>query len=244
MAIGSFRGRNEVINMFVNNIPEKLHGKSLWHAFGRHVDVVDAFIANKKNKEGKRFSFVRVFYRIDANRAMESLNNFRLFGNKISVSIGRFKSRQSFWRKVNKNQNNKVDDSKAKTVNVGSTTCEEDEQGEPSRRLGEKKKKLESVVMLNQRSYRNSKNALYGRCLLFVQWSVFEGGFTSGGWGWVRLRLKDWGCKTSILSSEDVELFKMLEDLNWSYLKEIFSDIQMWSETLSLVKEAMRLEVT
>ncbi|KAK8615718.1 hypothetical protein V6N13_017301 [Hibiscus sabdariffa] len=35
----------------------------------------------------------------------------------------------------------------------------------------------------------------------------------------------------------------MLEDLNWSYLKEIFRDVKLWSESLSMVKRAMWIEI-
>ncbi|KAK8993157.1 hypothetical protein V6N11_033261 [Hibiscus sabdariffa] len=45
-------------SLYVDNLPESLHWQGLWHFFGQHVDVVDAYIANKLNKRGRRFGFV------------------------------------------------------------------------------------------------------------------------------------------------------------------------------------------
>ncbi|KAK8715934.1 hypothetical protein V6N13_043258 [Hibiscus sabdariffa] len=58
----------------------------------------------------------------------------------------------------------------------------------------------------------------------------------------IELRLQAWGLgeikvqrlrgKTFLISIDDEDLFLMLEDLQWSYLKEIFVDIKTWSESL------------
>ncbi|KAK8494974.1 hypothetical protein V6N12_034292 [Hibiscus sabdariffa] len=46
------------------------------------------------------FGFVRYRSRPEAARAIQNMNNSLLFGNKIRVSMARFKPRYSFWRKV------------------------------------------------------------------------------------------------------------------------------------------------
>ncbi|KAK8668777.1 hypothetical protein V6N13_106223 [Hibiscus sabdariffa] len=68
------------------------------------------------------------------------------------------------------------------------------------------------------------------------------------------LRLHDWdigeinvlrmGSKLFLLSFEDDELYMMPEDLNWSYLKEIFVDVRPWSESLKRPERATWLEVS
>ncbi|KAK8563182.1 hypothetical protein V6N12_011237 [Hibiscus sabdariffa] len=95
------RGR-QVITIYVNGIAERLHWKGLWLLFSRHGEVFDAYIANKRNMEGKKFGFARTSNKADAdaNRMIERLNNFRLFGSKITVSLARFQTRQSYWRRV------------------------------------------------------------------------------------------------------------------------------------------------
>ncbi|KAK9019777.1 hypothetical protein V6N11_054285 [Hibiscus sabdariffa] len=50
----------EVVSLFVENLPETLHWKGLWFSFARHGDVVNAYIARKRCRGGKRFGFVRM----------------------------------------------------------------------------------------------------------------------------------------------------------------------------------------
>ncbi|KAK8643651.1 hypothetical protein V6N13_012934 [Hibiscus sabdariffa] len=69
-----------------------------------HGDVVDSFIANKRDRYGRHFGFVRFSNRMDANRALERLNGFRLYGWRIPVSFAKYKDRTSFWR-IKKNTN-------------------------------------------------------------------------------------------------------------------------------------------
>ncbi|KAK8716116.1 hypothetical protein V6N13_043435 [Hibiscus sabdariffa] len=45
-------------------------------------------------------------------------------------------------------------------------------------------------------------------------------------WGLGKIKIKRLGDKTFLISMEDIELYQMLEDLKWSYLKNIFSNIQ------------------
>ncbi|KAK8558368.1 hypothetical protein V6N13_038841 [Hibiscus sabdariffa] len=52
------------------------------------------------------------------------------------------------------------------------------------------------------------------------------------------------GSKLFLLSFEDDELYMMLEDLNWSYLREIFLEVRPWSESLKQPERATWLEVS
>ncbi|GMJ10120.1 hypothetical protein HRI_004681200 [Hibiscus trionum] len=92
--------RQQIFTLFIEKLSEKLHWQGLWHASRRHVDVSDAFIARKRDERGRRFGFVRFGKRIDAERAIERLNGFVLYGSRIRVSMAGFKPRQAFWRKV------------------------------------------------------------------------------------------------------------------------------------------------
>ncbi|KAK8699942.1 hypothetical protein V6N13_018350 [Hibiscus sabdariffa] len=51
------------------------------------------------------------------------------------------------------------------------------------------------------------------------------------------------GAKTYLLTIMDEELSQMLEDINWSYLKEILSDVIPWSEKTSYSERATSLEI-
>ncbi|KAK8676433.1 hypothetical protein V6N13_142007 [Hibiscus sabdariffa] len=61
-------------------------------------------------------------------------------------------------------------------------------------------------------------------------------------WGLGEIKVQRMGAKSYLLTIEDEDLFLMLKDLEWSYLKEIFSDIRPWSETLSCSERATWLE--
>ncbi|KAK8689102.1 hypothetical protein V6N13_087829 [Hibiscus sabdariffa] len=65
--------------------------KGLWHAFARHGDVIDAYIARKLSRSGRKFGFVRFKSRDDTARAIDRLNGFTLYGFKLSVSEAKFK---------------------------------------------------------------------------------------------------------------------------------------------------------
>ncbi|KAK8680151.1 hypothetical protein V6N13_109104 [Hibiscus sabdariffa] len=85
--------RQQTFTLYIENPSKLLHWQGLWHAFGRHGDVLDAFIARKRNRPGKRFGFVSFGKKFDAERAIERLNGCTLFGSRIRVSMARFKPR-------------------------------------------------------------------------------------------------------------------------------------------------------
>ncbi|KAK8698558.1 hypothetical protein V6N13_114670 [Hibiscus sabdariffa] len=92
-------GHGEIVTLYVGNLPQKFHWSGLHLAFGRHGDLVDSYIENKVNSEGKRFGFVRYSNKVDASRAIERLNGFNLYGYRLLVSFARFNARTSFWRR-------------------------------------------------------------------------------------------------------------------------------------------------
>ncbi|KAM0057862.1 putative RNA recognition motif domain, nucleotide-binding alpha-beta plait domain superfamily [Helianthus debilis subsp. tardiflorus] len=78
------------IKFFVSNIPEGCRPWDLADAFRVHGDIVGAFIAKKKNKEGRSFGFVK-FKGVQDQVGMEArMANMKLGGNKLVVNIARF----------------------------------------------------------------------------------------------------------------------------------------------------------
>ncbi|KAK8608781.1 hypothetical protein V6N13_024194 [Hibiscus sabdariffa] len=88
--MGTSQASTRTISLFVRNIPPALHWSGLRQVFGRHGDITDQFIAGKLDRAGKRFGFVRFSNWTDANRAIERLNGFSLFGHRLSVSVARY----------------------------------------------------------------------------------------------------------------------------------------------------------
>ncbi|KAK8659197.1 hypothetical protein V6N13_029407 [Hibiscus sabdariffa] len=62
-------------------------------------------------------------------------------------------------------------------------------------------------------------------------------------WGLGDINVQRLGAKLYLLTFLDEDLFVMLEDVNWSYLKEIFSEVKPWSEKVSYKERATWLEV-
>ncbi|KAL4383212.1 hypothetical protein GQ457_15G021230 [Hibiscus cannabinus] len=99
---GGLGRKGPIATLFVGSLPEKLHWSGLRHASRRHGDLMDSYIAKKVNRDEKRFGFVRFSNRTYANRAIERLHGFKLYGYKLSVSFAKFNTRTSFWRRKKK----------------------------------------------------------------------------------------------------------------------------------------------
>ncbi|KAK8583366.1 hypothetical protein V6N13_022072 [Hibiscus sabdariffa] len=117
--------------VFVHNLPERMHWKGLWTSLAHHGDVIDAFIPKKRSKSGRRFGFVRFTSKADTNRAIYRLNGFSLFAYRVSVSYENFRSRTSFWRKVNLFQQGS-DLSMKQHLNPSKQTISNDERKSPT----------------------------------------------------------------------------------------------------------------
>ncbi|KAL4362373.1 hypothetical protein GQ457_04G026450 [Hibiscus cannabinus] len=63
-------------------------------------------------------------------------------------------------------------------------------------------------------------------------------------WGLNGIKVHRMGGKAFLLSFEDEDLYTMLEDLNWSYLKEIFDNVEAWSEKMKRPHRETWIEVT
>ncbi|KAL4291538.1 hypothetical protein GQ457_14G012110 [Hibiscus cannabinus] len=73
--------------LFVHNIADRLYWKGVWQVFDRHGVVVDVFIPRRRSRASRRFGFVRMASKEDADRVIERLNGFWLYGARVSVSL-------------------------------------------------------------------------------------------------------------------------------------------------------------
>ncbi|KAK8573743.1 hypothetical protein V6N13_009831 [Hibiscus sabdariffa] len=62
-------------------------------------------------------------------------------------------------------------------------------------------------------------------------------------WGLGDVKVQRLGAKAFLLTIEDEDLFMLLEELDWSYLKEIFYSVKPWSEKTSYTERATWLEI-
>ncbi|KAK8686179.1 hypothetical protein V6N13_125206 [Hibiscus sabdariffa] len=63
-------------------------------------------------------------------------------------------------------------------------------------------------------------------------------------WGLGEIKVQRLGGKFFLLTIEDDDLFMMLEDLDWSYLKEVFSNVELWTEEWRCLERATWIEVS
>lgn len=54
-------GRNDVTSFFFTHFPDSVDEKELWKVFQRRGRVWNVYIPRKRDKEGQRFGFVRLF---------------------------------------------------------------------------------------------------------------------------------------------------------------------------------------
>ncbi|KAK8604714.1 hypothetical protein V6N13_099645 [Hibiscus sabdariffa] len=178
----------------------------------------------------------------DAERALERLNGFVLYGSKLFVTLAKFKTRQAFWRKVDPGEKRKrilenheeqinLESSEGKEVNR--TTWRNEESKEPYEGTG---KSNDQKGLKNKRISGHVENEdlwSFKKCLIGRMASIrsVRSVMTRlDGWGLGEISVRRLGGKTFLLNIEDEDLFIMLEDVNWSYLREIFEEVIPWSE--------------
>ncbi|GJX33088.1 putative RNA-directed DNA polymerase, eukaryota, reverse transcriptase zinc-binding domain protein [Tanacetum coccineum] len=77
-------------SFYVLNFPETLNAKGLWNACVTYGRIVDAFIANKRSKRGKRFGFIRFLGIKYARDFVRSLSNIWIGSFHLYVSVAHF----------------------------------------------------------------------------------------------------------------------------------------------------------
>lgn len=108
-AIGDQKRWNHagVTTMFVSNIPQETRIESLKSFFTKYGDVVDVYVATKKDVNKKSFAFVRFKTMGDERRFEESLQGITFKERPLEINIARFvrKPIDSKGDKYTRNQN-------------------------------------------------------------------------------------------------------------------------------------------
>ncbi|KAL4312316.1 hypothetical protein GQ457_01G010310 [Hibiscus cannabinus] len=252
----------EIITLYVGNLPQKLHWSGLRQAFGRHGDLVDSYIANKVNREGKRFGFVRYSNKVDASRAIERLNGFKLYGYRLLVSFARFNARTSFWRRKrtisdpNRQTRRNISNGRSQDPRLNQDTTERAavNQWENGKHDNGREEKLDKGEFTNGsektiaegmnpelqirkiKGYVDNENLWkLGKCLVGMMATVCSTESVKDRlhrWGLGDTMVKSLGGQKFLLQIKDEELFKILEEQKWSLLEEVFIKIEYWFESL------------
>ncbi|KAE8704165.1 hypothetical protein F3Y22_tig00110458pilonHSYRG00103 [Hibiscus syriacus] len=84
------------------------------------------------------------------------------------------------------------------------------------------------------------------RCLVGVMAGVCSVGSIIDrlhNWGLGEIKVQRLHGNSFLLTIEDEDLFIMLEDLQWTYLKEIFVDIMLWTESICQIERVVWIEI-
>nr|GEV89691.1 ribonuclease H-like domain-containing protein [Tanacetum cinerariifolium] len=77
-------------SFFVTNFPNSLDAKNTWKEFQPFGRIIDAFFANKRSKQGKRFGFVRFLGIHNEEVFAKSISNVWIESYHVFVSVAKF----------------------------------------------------------------------------------------------------------------------------------------------------------
>ncbi|KAK8632986.1 hypothetical protein V6N13_013841 [Hibiscus sabdariffa] len=180
--------------------------------------------------------------KVDANRAIERLHGFILYGWKLSVQVARNK----FVRK-----GNQADIQQTNMAELSRKGIDDQQKGYKV------KAKIEKKIPAEIDFERGNIKRITGhmedeelwklrRCLVGEMETVCSVSSIHNRlikWGLGDINVQSLGAKLYLLTFMDEELFFMLEDVNWSYLNETFGEVKPWSEKVNYNERATWLEV-
>lgn len=96
-----YAGEEEVTLYFFTNFPEKWRSKNPWEVFNRWGRVQEVFIPDKRNRQGKKFGFVRFYGIRDPSAFGRKLDQIVIGCTKLFVNKPRFvKPVERKWKSI------------------------------------------------------------------------------------------------------------------------------------------------
>ncbi|KAK8668892.1 hypothetical protein V6N13_106338 [Hibiscus sabdariffa] len=179
---------------------------------------------------------------VDADRAIERLHGFILYGWKLSVQV----ARNRYVRKGNQEDRQQTNMAEPPRKGI-------DDQQKDYKVEARIEKKIPAEFDFERENIKrvtghveNEELWKLRRCLVGEMETVCSVSSIHNRlikWGLGDINVQRLGAKLYLLTFMDEELFFMIEDVNWSYLKEIFSEVKPWSEKVSYNERATWLEV-
>ncbi|KAK8690159.1 hypothetical protein V6N13_088860 [Hibiscus sabdariffa] len=199
---------------------------------------MNAFIANKRSRRGSRFGFVKVSNKKDATMAIERLNGRNAYGSRISVVTAKFNNIPIAGERVKKDKGEVRTSNKQVQKGPSKETIWERDESSKNEIKGRKR----IMARVETEELWKMRRCLVGRMLSVCSTRTIE--LRLQAWGLGEIKVHRLGGKTFLISIDDEDMFLMLEDLQWSYLKEIFLDVKPCSESLVQKERATWLELS
>ncbi|KAK5841265.1 hypothetical protein PVK06_010174 [Gossypium arboreum] len=185
-----------------------------------------------------RFGFVRYDNYSDASRAISRLNGFVFLGNRIWVKFARFKGRRTIWRRVSKQHNplnsEGIIQERVEYIGRGKVGKEKLEDtrrrnlldsclGDSSGAAGLKMAEVVQGHVEDELLWKFQK-CLVGEVASFCELKSLANRVARMGLG--EICVKRIQGNYFLLEIQDEELWEILKQREWSYLKEFFINIE------------------
>ncbi|KAF5778523.1 putative RNA recognition motif domain, nucleotide-binding alpha-beta plait domain superfamily [Helianthus annuus] len=228
--------RSEIVKFFVSSIPQGCRPWDLADAFRRYGDIAGAFIAKKKDKEGRVFGFVSCKGVRDLDDLKRNLLNVKLGGNKLVINV-------AFFARENGNNKSAFDGNYVGGFPAGTGNGSFPGASSKAKVFNPVKKGISFLDVLSSKSHVASEEddlvidpstfslsklvdkAVIGRALGFKELRFLRSSLTLAGYNEASLQYLG-GLSVLISFSDSVMVNKLLED------KEVwgrsFSSLQPW----------------
>ncbi|KAL4331915.1 hypothetical protein GQ457_07G005780 [Hibiscus cannabinus] len=212
---------------------------------------------------GSNFSFVRFPSKREAEMAVFMFEGAWVVDRRIQLNLARFRCISNYWRRKQLKDADCVatlQNYRTQGFDPESRRVEEDGCKEPVEAMSPTKAR----VVSEEAAGGDSRKSSFG-CLKKITGHVDDEalrrlekcviGSTSTAcssenvedrlhnWGLGDLKVKYLGGKNFLIEFPDEELYKLLEENNWAILKEVFTEVQSWTETFRLSERLTWIEI-
>ncbi|KAE8676761.1 hypothetical protein F3Y22_tig00111582pilonHSYRG01032 [Hibiscus syriacus] len=154
----------------------------------------------------------------DTERAMQRLNGFWLFGYRLSVKEARFRAKNSSG-----DLNSPSNSNTAIRVPNDKSIAEEVSETQTRRRS----RSIQGVI--DDEVVRKLQKCLVGTMATVCSSTQVVDRLRAGGLGEVRIKFM--GGRDFLLEFMDEELYTFMKEHNWSFLREVFLEVNPWTES-------------
>ncbi|KAL4325630.1 hypothetical protein GQ457_11G000690 [Hibiscus cannabinus] len=250
-------------SVYVGNLSSKVKWRDLKQLFQRFGQVLDVFIPKKTDASGSNFGFVRFPSKREAEMAVFMFEGAWVVDRRIQVNLARFRCRSNYWRRKQLKDADCVatlQNYRTQGFDPESRRVEEDGCKEPVEAMSPTKARVVSEEAAGGDSRKSSFGCLKkitghvdDEALRRLEKCVIGSTPTAcssenvedrlHNWGLGDLKVKYLGGKDFLIEFPDEELYKLLEENNWAILKEVFTEVQSWTETFRLSERLTWIEI-
>ncbi|KAK8585423.1 hypothetical protein V6N13_050402 [Hibiscus sabdariffa] len=234
-------------SVFVGNLSPKVHWRYLKKLFQKYGRVLDVFIPHKTDLSGSKFGFVRFPSMREAEISVIMFGGAWVVDRRIQVNIAKFRCRSSYWR-----EKHPQDVSRA-AVHQNVRTNFNGPMDKKLRRKALYEEVQGTRIKMKEVASRRVQGLVEEESLWKLCRCVIGTMATDCNTEEVKRRLHNWGLGDFVIKSmgehrflidiNDDELLRLMEEQQWSMLKEVFLEVCYWSEEFKVPVRTTWVEV-